>query len=316
MIEPRVISLNELVQRTDRILRRLIGEDIQLVTEAAPDLGLVKIDPGQFAHVLINLVVNARDAMPVGGEIRIETANFEMREQDAAAHDGLRPGPYVMLAVSDSGAGMSEDVRVHLFEPFFTTKVPGKGTGLGLATCYGVVKQAGGDIQAESVPGHGSTFRIYLPRVNQLLPAEDEDGDGEAPRGSETVLVVEDERSVRELAARVLRGLGYTVLEAVNGAQALAVAAQHGGQIDLLFTDVVMPQMGGKDLAERFRAVRPATAVLFTSGYTADSVLRDGIMEHAIAFLPKPFSPPALARKVREVLDGVAAGIGSPGANA
>jgi PAS domain S-box-containing protein len=316
MIEPRVVSLNELVARTDRILGRLIGEDIHLVTSTAPDLGLVKIDPGQFEQVLINLVVNARDALPGGGEITIQTSNVDLGEEDAAEHDGVKPGPYVMLAVSDSGAGMSDEVRTHLFEPFFTTKPPGKGTGLGLATCYGVVKQAGGDIQAESEPGHGSTFRIFLPRVNQLLPADDGSGDGEMPGGTETVLVVEDERAVRELASRVLRRLGYRVLEAVNGEQALAVAAQHPGRIDLLFTDVVMPQMGGKELAEKFRAVRPATPVLFTSGYTADSVVRDGIMEHAIAFLTKPFSPPMLARKVREVLDEVRAGAGSPGVNA
>jgi len=316
IIEPRVVSLNELVARTNRILARLIGENIRLAASTAPDLGLVQIDPGQFEQVLINLVVNARDALPGGGEITIRTSNADLDEEGAAGHDGVRPGPYVVLAVSDSGEGMSDEVRTHVFEPFFTTKPRGKGTGLGLATCYGVVKQAGGDIQVESTPGQGSTFRIFLPRVNQLLPAEEERDDGEMPAGSETVLVVEDERAVRELTSRVLRQLGYTVLEAVNGEQAMAMAAQHQGRIDLLFTDVVMPQMGGTEFAEKFQAVRPATPVLFTSGYTADAVVRDGIMDHAIAFLPKPFSPPTLARKVREVLDEAPTGVGSPSANA
>jgi PAS domain S-box-containing protein len=303
MIEPRVVDMNELISGAHTMLRRLIGENIELVTQAAPDLKPVKVDPTQFTQVVVNLVVNARDAMPAGGTLTLATANVELDGLLAAEMPGAA-GPYVRLTATDTGAGMTEDVLQHLFEPFFTTKDTGRGTGLGLATCYGVVKQAGGNIFGCNEPGGGSTFAVYLPASAQPVEAAAE-GDAPAlPGGQETILLAEDERAVHKLASRVLRELGYTVLSAVDGGEALRILEQHGGAIDLLITDVVMPGMNGKELAERVTRQRPSVRVLLTSGYADDELVRHDIASQSVAFLPKPFSPQMLARQVREVLDG------------
>jgi two-component system cell cycle sensor histidine kinase/response regulator CckA len=304
IIEMRTINLNDLILDLDKMLRRLIGEDIELVTLPTSGLGKVKADPGQIEQVLVNLVVNARDAMPGGGTLTLETANVTMDEEYALRYPGARPGEYVMLTVSDTGTGMSEEVKSHLFEPFFTTKDPGKGTGLGLATVYGIVKQHNGNIYVDSEPGGGSSFRVYLPLVevdSERLPRRD--AEGYLPLGSETVLTVEDEASVRSITARVLTELGYRVLEAANGEDALRVAQKHDGPIHLLVTDVVMPQMGGGELAGRMATMRPEVKVLFVSGYTDEAIVRAGILNRRAAFLQKPFTTAALARKVRETLD-------------
>jgi PAS domain S-box-containing protein len=301
VIEPRVICLNDLIGRTDRILRRLIGADIELVMLPAPDLGLVRVDPNQFEQVLINLAVNARDALANGGNITVETANTELGTDYTQAP----AGPYVMLAVSDNGAGMSAEVRERVFEPFYTTKPKGKGTGLGLATCYGVVKQAGGDIWVYSEPGRGSTFKIYLPRVQAADAREspNEENEGEPPRGTETILLVEDDAAVRGVGRRVLNELGYTVLAASGGPEAIELAAACPTPIDLLLTDVVMPKMSGRALAELVASERPEIAVLYTSGYTEEAAVRDGVLRQTINYLAKPYSPRALASKVRAALD-------------
>ena len=305
IIEPKVVNLNKILADTDRMLRRLIGEDIELATVPAEDLWPVKVDPGQIAQVIVNLAVNARDAMPEGGKLTIETRCVTLDEGYARQRVTVSPGDYVMLAVSDTGVGMTREVKEHLFEPFFTTKEVGKGTGLGLATCYGIVKQSGGNIWVYTEPGRGTTFKIYLPRVQEraeTLPKRDEAG--YLPGGTETVLLVEDEPSVRNMAARILREQGHTVLEAATGEEALRVAKEKGeDRIHLLLTDVVMPRMGGRELADRLRVDRPDIKVLFFSGYTDEAVARHGVLDRGAAFLQKPFSPAALARKVRELLD-------------
>jgi PAS domain S-box-containing protein len=304
-IEPRVLNLNDLILDTGRLLRRLIGEDIELVTHPAPDLGLVRVDPGQIEQVLVNLAINARDAMPGGGKLTIETRNAALDDLYAQQRLETSAGAYVLLAISDTGVGMDAEVQSHLFEPFFTTKAAGKGTGLGLATCYGIVKQHGGAIGVYSEVDQGTTFKIYLPRaVAPLRDSPRREGVEGLPRGAETVLLVEDEVSVRALAARVLRAQGYTVLEAADGDEALALARELGGAtIDLLLTDVIMPQTGGRALADRLVALLPSVKVLYMSGYTDDAIVHHGRLEPGIAFLHKPFSPAGLARKVREVLD-------------
>lgn len=302
IIAPRVINLNDLILNMDKMLRRLLGDDIELVTVPAPDLGLVKVDPGQIEQALINLVVNARDAMPRGGKLTIETANVTLDEDYVRQHVGTVPGDFVLLAVSDTGVGMTEEVKEHLFEPFFTTKEIGQGTGLGLSTVYGIVKQHEGYIWVYSEPGQGTTFKIYLPRVREKperLPRQDEEG--YLPRGTETVLVVEDDPAVREVMVRILREQGYTVLEAASADEALQIAARAEG-IQLLLTDVVMPKMSGKALAERLRVIYPNLKVLYVSGYSDNAIAHHGIFEKGIAFLQKPFTIAALARKVREVL--------------
>jgi CheY-like chemotaxis protein len=286
------------------MLRRLIGEDIELVMLPAPDLGQVKADPGQLEQVLLNLAVNARDAMPGGGKLTIETANVTLDEDYAQQYAEVAAGEYVLLSINDNGIGMTEEVKGRIFEPFFTTKEAGKGTGLGLATCFGIVKQSGGHIWVYSEVDQGTTFKIYLPRVAADAGSLPGRGQSHAlPRGTETILLVEDEATVRTLAARTLRKQGYTVLEAANGEEALYVARQHSGEIQLLFTDVVMPQMGGKMLASRLEEESPSTRVLFTSGYTDNAIVHHGVLDPGIAFLQKPFSPEVLIRKVREVLD-------------
>jgi len=305
IIEPRVTNLNHLILDMDKMLRRLIGEDIELLTLVARDLWAVKVDPSQIEQVLVNLAVNARDAMSEGGRLTIETANVTLGSDYARSHAEVSPGEYVMLAVSDTGLGMTEEVKAHLFEPFFTTKEQGKGTGLGLATCYGLVKQSGGHIWVYSEVGKGTTFKIYLPRVEEAVSGLPQHEAAAPPRrGTETVLLVEDEPSVREVAAHVLRDQGYRVLEAANGDEAFRLAQEYANQeIHLLLADVVLPQMGGRELADRLKALRPDIKVLFISGYTDNAIVHHGALEAGVAFLQKPFSPTALARKVREVLD-------------
>jgi PAS domain S-box-containing protein len=305
IIQPKVINLNHLIFNLDRMFRRLIGEDIERVTLTAPDLGLVKVDPGQIEQVLVNLVINARDAMPHGGKLIIETVNITLDQNFARQHIELSPGNYVMLSVTDNGIGMTEEVKAHLFEPFFTTKEIGKGTGLGLATCFGIVKQSGGHILADSEPGQGTTFKIYLPRLEEEVssPLRLDDVD-ELPQGTETILLVEDEAAVRETAARILREQGYTVLEAANGSEALHMLNEYAEQeVHLLLTDLVMPHMGGKEVADRLKHIRPNARILFMSGYTDSVILRHGLPELGAAFLKKPFSPKVLTQTVREVLD-------------
>jgi CheY-like chemotaxis protein len=306
-IEPRVLDLNDLILDTGRLLQRLIGEHIELDIHPAPDLGLVKVDSGQIEQVLVNLAINARDAMPDGGKLTIETKNAQLDDLYAQQHLGMSIGTYVLLAISDTGVGMDAEVQSHLFEPFFTTKAAGKGTGLGLATCYGIVKQHGGAIGVYSEVDHGTTFKIYLPRaVAPLTDSPRRDDANGLPRGLETVLLAEDEASVRALAARVLRAQGYTVLEAANGDEALALVLAREpveATIDLVLTDVIMPQIGGRALADRLVALLPGVKVLYMSGYADEAIVHNGRLEPGIAFLHKPFSPAALARKVREVLD-------------
>jgi PAS domain S-box-containing protein len=303
IIEPKVVRLDLLVAEMQEMLTRLIGEDIALQATTGKGLGSVKIDPGQFQQILMNLAVNARDAMPGGGKIVIETANVELDEGYCAPHPYVSPGRFVMLAVSDTGKGMSEEVKAHIFEPFFTTKERGKGTGLGLATTYGAVKQSGGSIEVYSEVGIGTIFKIYLPRVEEeaVKPVND-DRPTDLPGGSETVLVVEDEDTVRDLCVRILERLRYKVLRASNGAEAIALAQKYGERIDLLLTDVVMPGMSGSELATQLVLHHPEMKVLFTSGYTDDAIVRHGVLAEGVSFIGKPYTPLALARKVREVL--------------
>jgi len=303
VLEPRVLDVNTVVASTEKLLTRLLGEDVSLTTSLAAALGAVKVDPGQLEQIIMNLAVNARDAMPRGGRLSIETANVEMDESYVHGHPLARPGHYVMLAVSDTGTGMDAATQARIFEPFFTTKEAGKGTGLGLATVYGIVRQSSGFIWVYSEPGHGTSFKIYLPRVDEpVSPAG-----APAPQvvgGSETVLVVEDVAAVRAVTRQMLERQGYCVLEAANGATALSLARQHHSAIHLLVTDVVMPEVSGRELADQLVQLRPDMKVLFMSGYTDDAVVRHGILQEGIAYLQKPFTPDTLARKVRAVLDG------------
>ena len=304
VIEPRVLNLNAVILDIKKMLRRLIGEDIEFCTLLDPAAGHIKADPGQIEQVIMNLAVNARDAMPNGGKLTVTTANTTLDKNHLKKFPDMGAGDYVMLAIADTGTGMSEEVKAHLFEPFFTTKPSGKGTGLGLATCFGIVKQNTGHINVHSELGSGTTFKIYFPQVQSAL---------ESPRvritptevagGNETVLLVEDEPVVRELAVATLREKGYTVVEAVNGEEGLRLARQHDGKIDLVLTDVVMPVMGGKEMADALRTSHPDTKVLFTSGYTEDALGHHGVLRPGILFLPKPYLTATLARKVREVLD-------------
>ncbi|VTT99410.1 hypothetical protein, partial : Putative uncharacterized protein OS=uncultured Desulfobacterium sp. GN=N47_I07050 PE=4 SV=1: PAS_4: HisKA: HATPase_c: Response_reg [Gemmataceae bacterium] len=308
IVEPKVLDLNDVVARVGKMLRRLIGEDVPLATELADGLHRVWADRGQVEQVLVNLAVNARDAMPRGGRLTVRTRNVEV-----AAGADRRPGPYAELAVSDTGVGMTDEVRAKIFEPFFTTKDVGQGTGLGLATVHGIVSQAGGYIDVATEPGQGTTFSVLLPAVDG--PAARPEVRAAAtgvPRGSETVLLVEDELAVRRLARAALEGVGYRVLEAGSGAEAVRIADQCADPIDLLVTDVVMPGMGGVDVAAAVRARRPATPVLFVSGYTDDDIVRYGLGGDGTAFLQKPFTPQSLARKVRAVLDAPAGECAGP----
>jgi PAS domain S-box-containing protein len=309
VLQPKVLDPNRIVSRMKKMLRRLIGEHIELVTETRPGLGHVRADPGQLEQVMLNLVVNARDAMPEGGRLTVETADAELDDAFCRQHPGARAGPHVMLAVSDTGVGIDGETQAHLFEPFFTTKGVGKGTGLGLATVYGIVKQSGGYVAVTSAPGHGARFEIYLPRVDEpLSQGEDELWPEELLQGRETILLAEDQPDVRELARDVLQLSGYSVLEAKDGAEALELAERERAPVHLLLTDVVMPQMSGRELAARLRARHPGLRVLFMSGYTDDAIVRQEVLESGTAFLQKPFTPDALGRKVRELLDSTGGG--------
>ena len=305
MLAPKVLNIHAVVADMEKILRRLIGEDVQLETTSARDLGLVKADRSQIEQVILNLAVNARDAMPEGGRLTIETANAELDASFAHPPAVLAPGKYVMLAVTDNGCGMDAETQAHIFEPFFTTKEKGKGTGLGLATVYGIVKQSGGYVWVYSEPGRGTSFKVYLPRIEEekALPSFEPPAQFRAtPRGSETVLLVEDEKGVRELAREYLQMIGYSVIEAENGHAALELAAMHDGKIHLLMTDVVMPGISGRELSERVKTVRPDIRVLFMSGYTGQAVVHHGILESDAVLLQKPFTLNALALKLREIL--------------
>jgi PAS domain S-box-containing protein len=304
ILQPEVLDLNHIVLELSKMLQRLIGEDVDLLMGLAADLGKVKADPNQLEQVLMNLVVNARDAMPKGGKLTIETSNVHLSEEFADRHVSVPAGHYVMLAVSDSGCGMDAETQARIYEPFFTTKEVGKGTGLGLATVYGIVKQSEGSIWVYSELGMGTTFKIYLPAVEcQQAKVAVGVENPELLMGVETVLLVEDEEVVREMATEILRENGYHVMEAKHPQEALSLAAQYDGIIHLMLTDVVMPQMSGRDLAEQLMPTRPDMKVLYMSGYTDDAIVHHGVLEEGTAFIAKPFSIDGLARKLREVLD-------------
>ncbi|MCX8116574.1 MAG: PAS domain S-box protein [Desulfobacterota bacterium] len=304
IMDMRVLDLNGVVKGLEKMMKRIIGEDIQLLTYLTENVGRVKADIGQIEQVIVNLVVNARDAMPQGGTLTIETANVDLDEEYAKRHVGVNPGPYVMLSISDTGVGMTPEVKERIFEPFFTTKERGKGTGLGLSTVYGIVKQSGGNIWVYSEPGQGTTFKIYLPRVDEPPPEERrEEVTREIPVGGETVLVVEDEEAVRKLAVRFLKKLGYRVLEASDGGEALLLCEKHPDPIHLILSDVVLPGINGREVVERLQKIHPEARALFMSGYTDNVIVHFGILEGGVEFLQKPFTLEKLARKVREVLD-------------
>ncbi len=306
LLEPRVLDVNALLAEATRMLGRLIGEHIRLVPQLDPSLGSIKGDPGQVEQVLVNLVVNARDAMPDGGTLTIRTQNADVEPANARLHFGAPPGRYVVLSVADTGVGIDPEIQKRIFEPFFTTKEKPHGTGLGLATVYGIVRQSGGHVFVASDPGRGATFLIYLPRVEAGVDAEEAPAPAAPGRGSETILLVEDEAPVRDLTRRCLLQRGYSVIPACNAEDALEVLARHSGRVDLLLTDVVMPGASGPELARRLTADRPDLHVLFVSGYPDDSP-EAGMLEPGIAFLQKPFTADTLARKVRAVLDAPAA---------
>ena len=305
VLQPRILDLGEVVERMSTLLQRLIGEDVELVTRRRGDLGSVRADPAQMEQVIINLAVNARDAMPRGGQLTLELANVELDETFAHSHAGMTPGPYVVFSVTDTGHGMDEDTKARIFEPFFTTKEAGKGTGLGLPTVYGVVKQSGGFIWVYSEPGHGTTFKIHLPRVDQaperLSPRP---GQAATGQGTETVLLVEDEDALRALLREVLESLGYRVLEAGLGAEALRIAREHRGPIHVLLTDLVMPQMTGRELADRLSCLRPDLKVLFMSGYGVGAAPRQEIPSDG-AYIEKPFTADAMGGAIRALLDSL-----------
>jgi two-component system cell cycle sensor histidine kinase/response regulator CckA len=300
-VELQPVDLNDVVRNIDKMLRRLIGEHIDLVTVMADDLALAKADPGHLEQVLVNLAVNARDAMPAGGRLTIETANVVLDRAYGQTHLASHPGPHVMMAVSDTGVGMDRQIQERIFEPFFTTKAQGRGTGLGLSTVFGIVQQLGGSIWVYSEPGHGSTFKVYLPQTLDVAAPHTEQG-AQVHRGDETILLVEDEEQVRKVARGILQRSGYHVLEAAGASEALALCQGHAGAIELLLTDVVMPQMSGPKLAERVLEARPGIKVLYMSGYTDETITPHGVSIARHAFVQKPLTPDMLSRKVREVL--------------
>ncbi|MFQ6030090.1 MAG: ATP-binding protein, partial [Dehalococcoidia bacterium] len=305
VIEPKVISLNNLIIGLDRMLRRLIGEDIELITLPSADLSPVKVDPGQLEQVLMNLVINARDAMPEGGKLIVQTSDVTIDARQASVYSGISPGRYVMLQVTDTGVGMSEAVKAHIFEPFFTTKSVGRGTGLGLATCYGIVCQSGGHIEVHSEPGDGTTFQVFIPASQESVYAVAEDKEPvDVSGGTETVLLAEDDPMVRTMVTTILSDQGYHVLAAANGDEALRIASECAGtKIHLLLTDMVMPQMGGMELASKLKELYPETKIIFTSGYTEEPMFQQGYLDPGIEFIQKPYVPAVLGRKVRDVLD-------------
>jgi signal transduction histidine kinase len=304
-VQPVVLDLNEVLKNLDKMLRKLIDENIEMILVPGKSIGRVKADSGYVGQVLMNLVINARDAMPNGGKLTIETRDVTVAEAYSYEHPEVISGDYVMLAVSDTGTGMTDEVKKHLFEPFFTTKPMGKGTGLGLTTCQTIVNQSGGHIGVYSEEGKGTTFKVYFPQVEQPLKAAASPAPaGPLPRGTETLLVVEDEPALRLLTQGVLAAQGYEVLLAVNGQDGLRVVREHkGSPISLVLTDVIMPQMGGKMMAEWLNATYPELKILFTSGYTDDAIMQHGVLDPGVAFLSKPYTPATLTRKVRELLD-------------
>jgi CheY-like chemotaxis protein len=304
VVEPRVVDLNVLVADLEKMLGRLIGEDVDLAILAGADLGQVKVDPGQMEQVVMNLCVNARDAMPDGGLLRIRTANADREAGRAVAHEPMAPGRYVMLSVTDAGCGIEEEDLAKIYDPFFTTKERGKGTGLGLSMVYGIVKEAGGYVWVTSAVGQGTTFSIYLPRADEPAAPKAAAEKPLLPGGVETILLVEDEASLRGIAREVLEEHGYQVLEASAASEAIAISRGHAGPIHLLVTDVVMPGMNGRVLAESLAPQRPALAVLFMSGYTDDVIAQRGVLEPGFRLLEKPFSVAALLEGVRRALDG------------
>jgi two-component system cell cycle sensor histidine kinase/response regulator CckA len=302
VMQPTMIDLREVLDDTGRMLRRLIGEHIDLAVNAGPILSQVLADRGQLGQVIVNLAVNARDAMPHGGRLTIEARDAPLTEEYADRHLGVTPGHYVMLAVSDTGHGMTPEIKAHIFEPFFTTKPRGKGTGLGLSTVFGIVKQLGGHVFVYSEPDHGTTFKVYLPRAEGAIVAPPTQQTAAAEGGPETILFVEDDPAIRKVLRRFLEMSAYTVLEAASPREALTLAAGYDRRIDLLLTDVVMPEMSGRELAERLAAERPGLLVLYMSGYTGDAIVHQGRLDQDTAFLQKPFAPDALLRRIREVL--------------
>jgi PAS domain S-box-containing protein len=316
--DPRVVDLTEILLGLDKMLGRILGEDVDLVVLPPKSPGRVKVDPTHLEQLILNLVVNARDAMPKGGKLTLETANVELDEEYARAHLPAKPGHYVMLAATDTGVGMDRATQARIFEPFFTTKEMGKGTGLGLSTVFGIVQQSGGTIWVYSEPGRGTTFKVYLPRVDAELDAPRQLVEPTTLQGTETILLVEDEEQVRVVVAGALRRQGYNVIAAQNAGEALRLFEGHPGWIDLLLTDVVMPQMSGPELARRLAETRPQMKVLCMSGYTDDSIVRHGVLESGVAYIQKPVTPTSLSRRIREVLDDASARSkypsGAPGA--
>ena len=303
LLEPKVVDLNELLSGMDKMLQRILGADVDLVSLTAQSLGRVRVDPGSIEQVIMNLVVNARDAMPTGGKLTMQTGNVVLDEAYAREHLGVTPGPHVMLAVTDTGTGMDQATQARIFEPFFTTKEKGKGTGIGLSTVFGIVQQSGGHVWVYSEPGRGTTFKIYLPRVDAAVEEVRAIEPPATLRGSETILLAEDDDQVRAVALGILRKRGYRVIEARNAGEALRQSEKHAGTIHLLLSDVVMPEMSGPELGRRLASARPDMKVLCMSGYTDDSIVRHGVLEAGIAYLQKPLTADALTTKVREVLE-------------
>jgi two-component system cell cycle sensor histidine kinase/response regulator CckA len=304
VLQPRVLDINKLIGGLGAMLRRLIGEDVDLQLVLRPELGQVSADPGQVEQVLMNLVVNARDAMPKGGTLTIETKNITLDESYAGRHLAVKPGTYTLIAVSDTGTGMDEATQARLFEPFFTTKGTGRGTGLGLSTVFGIVKQSGGSVEVYSVPNRGTSVKVYLPRIDQPVTAEIAATLKKTARGTETILLVEDEEMVRNLVRDTLARDGYKVLDAADPLEARRLSDSYRGKIHMLITDVVMPKVSGRELADQLAQRRPDMKVLYMSGYTDSAIVASGILHKEVAFLQKPFTPGSLTEKVRDVLEG------------
>jgi two-component system, cell cycle sensor histidine kinase and response regulator CckA len=306
VLNPQAVDLNELIKGFQKMIRRLVGDDIKVVALLKAKGAVIKANPGQIEQVVINLAINASDAMPEGGELAIETKYVQVREGEYSAYSNAKPGRYILMAVRDTGQGISDEVKKHLFEPFYTTKEVGKGTGLGLATVYGAVMQNRGFIEVESEIGSGTTFRIFFPRVDEKPTAvwtrETEKGD--VPKGTETIVLVEDERIVREMTHKFLKKLGYMVIAYANGEKALMGSQNSAVRIHLLLTDIILPGMNGRILAERMKALRPKLKVLLTSGYAENQIVRRGVRDRGMNFIAKPYSPRDLAKKIRDVLDG------------
>jgi CheY-like chemotaxis protein len=305
ILQPETLDLNDVISDMAGTLRQLMGREVEVRFYPGTELNAVKIDPGQIEHVLISIAMNASDAMPNGGKLTLETGNVTLDENYVQAIPGLKAGGYVMLSISDSGMGMSNEVKARAFEPFFSTKAAGKGSGLGLATCYGIIKQSEGHISIYSELSRGTTLKIYLPQAGpKTKTAYPRLGMSPMPRGTETILLAEDDPSLREMSADVLRRLGYTVLTAVDGLEALNLKQKRDiGHVDLLFTDVVMPHMSGKELADRIRQIYPGTKILFTSAYSENAIVQQGVLEEGVKLLQKPFTPAAMAGRIREILD-------------